>query len=344
MNASTVAPVDPAVFGDGSGYPAQTRAVAPSPSVLGWSEEKLAEARQFSDQMGSNAVMIVDRGVVVAQWGEVARKHLVQSVRKSFLNALYGMYSNDGMIDLQATLADLGIDEIPPGLSDVEKQATVEHLLQARSGVYHEAVAEMDKMKARRPARGSHAPGTFWYYNNWDFNALGTIFEQRTGVDIYDALEHRLGRPLQMQDFTADNGRQYHQEALSAHPVHHFAMSARDMARFGLLFLRRGRWHGRQLIPAAWIDRSTTPYSDVGDERRGYGYMWWIGKAEAFGGHALYMARGGDGHALYVVPALDVVVVHRIDRLTFARGWNEVDQLLVMILQAHTRGGRYGTL
>ena len=199
-------------------------------------------------------------------------------------------------------------------------------------------VAEMDKMKARRPARGSHAPGTFWYYNNWDFNALGTIFEQRTGIGIYHALEQRLGRPLQMQDCTADKGRQYDQETLSAHPVHHFDMSARDMARFGLLYLRRGRWRGRQLIPAAWIDRSTTPYSDVGDDRRGYGYMWWIGKAEAFGGHALYMARGGDGHALYVVPALDVVVVHRIDRLTFARGWNEVDQLLVMILKAHPRG------
>ncbi len=79
--------------------------------------------------------MIVDRGVVVAQWGEVARSHLVQSVRKSFLNALYGIYANERSIDLQATLADLGIDEIPPGLSDIEKQATVEHLLQARSGI-----------------------------------------------------------------------------------------------------------------------------------------------------------------------------------------------------------------
>ncbi len=255
MNASTVKPVDPAVFGDGSGYPARTWTVAPSPSAFGWSEEKLAEARQLSDHIESDAVVIVDQGIVVEQWGEVARKHLVQ------------------------------------------------------------------------------------YYNNWDFNALGTIFEQRTGIGIYDALEQRLGRPLQMQDFTADNGRHYDQETLSAHPVYHFAMSARDMARFGLLYLRRGRWRGRQLIPAAWIDRSTTPYSDVGDERRGYGYMWWIGKAEAFGGHALYMARGGDGHAIYVVPALDVVVVHRIDRLTFASGWDEVDQLLVVILKAHPRDG-----
>ena len=312
--------------------------MAPSPSMLGWSEEKLAEARRFSDQIGSDAVVIVDRGGVAAQWGAVARNHLVQSIRKSFLSALYGIYVDEGVIDLQITLADLGIDEIPPGLTDVEKQATVEHLLQARSGIYHEAVAEMDKMKARRPARGSHAPGTFWYYNNWDFNALGTIFEQRTGIGLYDALEQRLGKPLQMQDFTADLGRCSYQKARSAHPVHHFAMSARDVARFGLLYLRRGRWRDRQVVPASWVDRSTIPYSDVGDERRGYGYMWWTGKPKAFGGHALYMARGGEGHALYVVPTLDVVVVHRVDRLTFTKGWEEVDQLLVMILNAHPRG------
>ncbi len=73
MNASTVALVDPAVFGDGSGYPAQTWTVVPSPSMLGWSEEKLAEARQFSDQIESDAVVVVDQGIVVAQWGEVAR-------------------------------------------------------------------------------------------------------------------------------------------------------------------------------------------------------------------------------------------------------------------------------
>ena len=312
--------------------------MAPSPSALGWSGEKLAVARRFSDQIGSDAVVIVDRGVVAAQWGEVARNHLVQSIRKNFLSALYGIYEEAGKIDLQATLADLGIDEKPPGLSAVEKQATVEHLLQARSGVYHKAVAEMPRMEALRPARGRHAPGTFWYYNNWDFNALGTIFEQYAGIDLYEALEQRLDGPLQMQDFSADLGRCYYQEELSVHPVHHFAMSARDLARFGLLYLRRGRWRGRQLIPERWIERSITPYSDVGDGRRDYGYTWWIGRPEAYGGHALYMARGGDGHALYIAPTLDVVLVHRIDRCTFEKGWTEVDQLMVMLLKAHPRG------
>jgi len=57
----------------------------------------------------------------------------------------------------------------------------VRMLLEARSGVYHAALYETPAMAKQRPARGSHEPGTFWYYNNWDFNALGTIYEHATG-------------------------------------------------------------------------------------------------------------------------------------------------------------------
>ncbi len=323
----------------GSRYPGATWTVVPSPSVSGWSEATLAEARRFSDQIGSDAVIIVDRGVVVQQWGEVARKHIVQSVRKSVLSALYGIYGEQGVIDLEATLASLDIDDHPGGLTEAEKQATVGELLMGRSGVYHKAAAESQRIIEGRPPRGSHAPGTFWCYNNWDCNALGTIFEQRTSLGIYDAIERHLAAPLQMQDFTAEDGAYFFQTAFSQHPAYHFDMSARDMARFGLLFLRRGRWRDHQLISEAWIDQSTRAYSDADDGKWGYGYMWWIGKPEAFGGHALVAAIGGKGHAIYIVPGLDVVVVHRIERSNFVHGWDEVDHLLVMILKAHPRSG-----
>jgi CubicO group peptidase (beta-lactamase class C family) len=56
-------------------------------------------------------------------------------------------------------------------------------------------------MKAKRPKRHSHAPGTFWYYNNWDFNAFGTIFEQETGTKIFEEFDRRIAKPLQMEDF-----------------------------------------------------------------------------------------------------------------------------------------------
>ncbi|UCC75223.1 MAG: serine hydrolase, partial [Gemmatimonadota bacterium] len=213
--------------------------------------------------MGSGTFMVVDRGILVWEYGDTRRNWaVVQSVRKSYLSALYGIYRDEGYIDLSLTLAELGIDDKPPSLTEEEKQANIEQLLQARSGVYHEAAAESQSMKDARPPRGSHPPGTFWYYNNWDFNALGTIFTQLTGTGVFDALYERLAVPLQMQDFQVEDGFYYYED-MSIHPAYHFAMSARDMARFGLLFLRNGRWRDEQIVPEAWVPRSTYPYSDA---------------------------------------------------------------------------------
>jgi CubicO group peptidase (beta-lactamase class C family) len=122
--------------------------------------------------------MIVQRGEVIDQWGDIDQKIDSYSIRKSLLSALYGIYSAEGAIDTNQTVEELGIDDSPDPLTKEEKQARVVDLLRARSGVYHPVDFETDLMKRNRPARGSHAPGTFWYYNNWDFNVLGTIFEK----------------------------------------------------------------------------------------------------------------------------------------------------------------------
>ena len=65
----------------------------------------------------------------------------------------------------------------------------------------HSRVRETPAMRAARPARGSHPPGSFWYYNNWDFNVLGEIYQRVTGEGLFTAIEHRLARPLGWQDF-----------------------------------------------------------------------------------------------------------------------------------------------
>src|SRR4029434_4997142 len=128
-------------------------------------------------------------------------------------------------------------------------------LLQARSGVYLPAAAEAKEMRDARPARASHAPGTFWYYNNWDFNVLGTIFRQATGEDIFKAIDQRIARPIGMQDYRPKDGV-YGLEVYSVHPAYGFRVSARDLARFGLLYLHRGRWRDKQLIPQSWVEAS----------------------------------------------------------------------------------------
>ena len=188
-------------------------------------------------------------------------------------------------------------------------------------------------MAANRPPRGTQLPGAHWYYNNWDFNVLGTIFEKLTGKSIFEEFEQRIAIPIGMQDYSARDGI-YQTGDASIHRQYMFSVSARDMARFGHLYLRGGRWGGKQIIPAEWIARSTTPYSlateDVANPFTGYGLLWWTSD---WG----YSALGQDGHFIAVVPSKDLVVVHRVmydppreDRVPY----KNVDTMIRMLIAA----------
>lgn len=174
-------------------------------------------------------------------------------------------------------------------------------------------------MRETRPPRGSHAPGTFWYYNNWDFNVLGTIYRRTTGEDIFQAIGARIATPIGMQDYRPSDG-QYYVEEPSAHPGYIFRISARDLARFGLLYLHRGRWRDQQLIPASWVEASLRSYSVTGElgsraTKSGYGFMWWI-QASARDHPELgipdgtFTASGSGGQRLTVIPSIKTVVVN----------------------------------
>ena len=313
---------------------------AGDPEALGWSPEKLKEIIPRLEEMNCAALMVITDGQVVFEWGNTAVNFFAHSMRKSLLSALYGIYVAEGQIDLTRTLAELGIDDKVP-LTDEEKQATVADLLKARSGVYIPAAGEAASMKAARPERGSHAPGTFWYYNNWDFNTLGTIFDQETGEkNIYKAFETRIAGPIGMQDFIPEMLR-YTYAPHSIHPYYGFRISARDLARFGQLFLQEGAWQDAQIVPAAWVQESTTPHSLTGSPGTysGYGYMWWIAaKNYRSIQKGSFAASGYGGHTLEVLPHLDTVIVFRINtdnpNVPLAGG-HQVDQLVSAILQAN---------
>ena len=302
-------------------FPGKTWQRLSSSGQAGWSKEKLAAARAYanSDSIHTSAVMIVQGGKVVDQWGDIDKKISSYSVRKSLLSALYGIYSAEGVIDINQTLEQLGIDDSPDPLTKEEKQARVVDLLRARSGVYHVVDFETDSMKKGRPARGSHAPGTYWYYNNWDFNVLGTIFEKKTGLKIGEAFYRRIAKPIGMEDFEPGDVY-YFGGPFSIHPAYHFEITARDMARFGLLYLRHGRWNGKQIVPAEWVEKSSHASEMVqtdGADHGGYEYLWWVD----YGGvhfpevslPGIYSARGNGAHYIFIVPTLDMVIVHRTD-------------------------------
>src|SRR5215211_7207290 len=273
----------------------------------GWSAERLRTAEEHFNANKPTAVMVVHDGRVVAAWGDVARTVNVHSVRKSVLSALYGIAVAEGRIDLTRTLADLRIQDNEPRLTAAERQATIRDLLMSRSGIYHGAADETFDMAKARPPRGSHAPGEFWCYNNWDFNALGTIYTRLTGEDIFEAVQRQIARPTGWEDYEGWRGGRLIYESVSQHPAYAMLLSARDLARLGLLYLNDGLWAGKRIVPAAWVKESTKRWSEAWSGR-GYGYMWWqfpAGRGLAGGGFA---ALGNRGQAVAVIPSKRLVV------------------------------------
>jgi CubicO group peptidase (beta-lactamase class C family) len=297
------------------------------PREVGSNAARLEELRAVVGRGQTTGMMVVVGGRVLFELGDTAEVSYVASVRKSIESMLYGKYVTNGTIPLGKSLRALRIDDTG-GLRSSELDATVGDLLAARSGVYHPA-ANLGDASERAPARGSVRHGTYFLYNNWDFNALGAILERETGRSIYELFAHDIATPIGMQDWTiaahADAVR--NDTKLSAFPAQHFLLSTRDMARLGYLMLRQGRWNGREVISKSWVERSTrlvTPASEVMRTSPfitglGYGYLWWVFdrasfKGTAFDGTALdgaYTASGAYGQYITVIPRLDMVVAHK---------------------------------
>ncbi len=291
-----------------------------TPEDAGFASAGLTKAYNYADSVQSGAVMVVHRGAVVAAWGDVARKLELHSVRKSIVSALFGIAAERGEISLDRTLGDLNITERTALTAD-EQRARVRDLLAARSGVYLPAAYADASQDNARPARGSHKPDTFWFYNNWDFNTLGTIYEQHVKTSLYTSLEERLARPIGMEDYAPSDGFEIYEPGNSIHPAHTIRMSTRDLARFGQLYLQGGQWAGRQIVPRAWVEESAKPISSAGAPGQGYGYLWWSMAAgeKASAGypqlnrHRVFYGTGTGGQLVAVLPSLDLVIVHRGD-------------------------------
>jgi len=300
-------------------YPGAEWEVIGVPEEAGYSSEVLEKVRNYAAALETTGLMVVVGGRVLLQHGDVEGLSYLASVRKSILAMLYGKYVADGTIDLSLTLEELGMDD-HGGLLPIERPATVEHLITARSGIYHPASNAGDNT-ADAPPRGSQRPGQYFLYNNWDFNAAGAAFEKMTGRDIYDALQTDLAEPIGMQDFDRSQQRKSGNLERSQYPAYHMWLSTRDMARVGYLMLREGRWEDEQVVPIWWARRIVsvvTPVEEMNPPALryrdfGYGYMWWVWDGErvhpAFKG--AYTARGAFGQYITVLPALDMVIAHK---------------------------------
>jgi CubicO group peptidase (beta-lactamase class C family) len=338
-----------ALMGQEAGYvyPGAEWETIANPEDVGYSAEILGKVHKYADAIETTGLVVVVGGRVLLQYGDVEQLSYLASVRKSILAMLYGNYVADGTIDLNWTLEDLGMDDVQ-GLLPIEKQATVEHLITARSGVYHPASNAGDNT-ADAPERGSQRPGQYLLYNNWDFNAAGAAFELMTGKNIYDALQTDIAEPIGMQDFDRERQRKSGNTERSQNLAYHMWLSTRDMARIGYLMLREGRWEDTQVIPVWWARRIVSVVTPVEEMNPtylryrgfGYGYMWWVWDGERVYPPlaGAYSGRGAYGQYITVLPALDMVIAHKT-AVPPARQtpWDEYYGIIRRLVQARCAG------
>ena len=301
-------------------YPDSTWERIVNPADYGWDNAMLKQLRSFIiDSAHTTGFMVVQQGKVLVDYGDVQELSYLASCRKSVLSMLYGPFIENGKIKLNTTIEQLELGDVG-GLLPVETKATIKDLLTARSGVYHAASNEGDA-SAMAPKRGSVQPGSFWLYNNWDFNIAGYILELQTGKSIYELIDSILAKPLQMQDWKMEAQRKTGDTTKSKYLAYHMWFSTRDMARLGYLMLRKGKWKGRQVLPANWVTTTTLPvttYKEAAQSKTayfhfGYGYLWWVWDAPYNTGmyEGAYTASGAFGQFITVIPKLDLVIAHK---------------------------------
>jgi len=264
--------------------------------------------------------------------GKVAFKadtlHDLRSVSKGIVGLLYGIALGDGKVPPpEATLFASFPEYIDLAADPARNRWTIQNVLTMTMGTdwdelgvpytdsaNSEIAMDMapDRYRFVLGAPVVMEPGRRWVYNGGATALLARIIERGTGKPLHAFARETLFDPLEIgptEWFTDDHG-----ETIAASGVR---MTPRDLARIGLMMLKGGMWGERRVVPAQWIERSTSPMVDI-DETRQYGYQWYLGKFDftASTGPWLNQSRlerywggiGNGGQRLFVFPGLDLVV------------------------------------
>lgn len=267
---------------------------------------------QWPDVTG--LVVVRDGYIVLERYqGEYGRDDplKIRSVTKSVTSALIGIAVDEGMLSgLDQTLGDLIPDRIPAGADPRTAGITIEQLLTMTSGLawdistdYQRLIASDDWVGLTLSQPVVYEPGTFYAYNTGGSHVLSVILAEVTGQDTADYAQDVLFDPLGIERPTWQRSPQG--EISGGFGLE---LTARDMAKFGYLYLNEGQWDGHVIVPVDFTRASTT-YKSPGDSTGGaaYGYQWWVTNTPD--GRDAYFALGYGGQYIYVVPSLDLLVV-----------------------------------
>ncbi len=301
-----------------------------APEAQGISSQAICDFVAAADKINTlHSFMIVRHGKVIAEawWKPEAadKQHVLHSLSKSFNSTAVGLAIEEGKLSLDDPVLKFFPDEAPADPSDNLKAMKVRDLLTMTCG--HET----------EPPRGTngepsvkvflahpvpHKPGTHFQYNTMGSYTLSAIVTKATGKTSLEYLKPRLFEPLGIQNPDWPTSAEGY--SLGGYGL---KLCTEDIAKFGQLYLQKGKWNGRQLIPEKWIEQATSKqvpndqegHSKIGiDWTQGYGFQFWRCTHNAFRGD------GAAGQLCVVIPEKDVVIAVTAESNNFQAEMNAI--------------------
>jgi len=265
-----------------------------------------------------HSFMFLRHGKVIAEgWWNPYKpdlKHAIYSVSKSFTSTAVGFAVSEGRLKVSDKVVSFFPNKLPANVSPFLAEMTVRDLLNMVEGQEPDPTGVVtgtyeDWVKGFFALPVIHEPGTRFLYNTLGVYVLSAIVQKVTGEKIIDYLTPRLFKPLGIRGTDWE---------VSPQGINvggwGIRLKTEDMAKFGQLYLQKGKWNGRQILPESWIADAVTSRSDEGpawaqqtpkdssDWKQGYGYLIWRCRHDAF------RADGADGQFIIVMPDQDAVV------------------------------------
>lgn len=299
---------------------AASRLPRSTPEAQGISSEAVLDFVQAADQNVDtmHSFMVVRHGQVIAEgWWQpesAEKPHVLNSVSKSFTSTAVALAIQEGKLKLDDSVLKLFPEDAPAEPSDNLKAMTVRDLLTMTCGHDHEPKSADGgpSVKQFLAVPVVYEPGTHFQYNTMGTYTLSSIITKVTGQTALEHLKPRLFEPLGIENPRWDSSPEGN--SLGGYGLY---LRTEDMAKLGQLYLQKGKWNGKQIIPQAWVEMASAKqvpnenesHAKIGpDWKEGYGFQFWRCQHNAFRGD------GAGGQFIVVMPDQDMVVAITADR------------------------------
>ena len=266
----------------------------------------LVEELAYSPDTDMHHFMVLRHGNVICETDFAPYRkgiwHITHSMCKSITGMAAGLLIDEGKLDLSENIYKIFHDKGSTWAKIFRPEVTVENLMTMTSGVtFNESgiVSGNDWLESYLNAPVSEKPGTKFQYNSLNSYVLSAIITERTGMPMDEYLKPRLFEPLGITDYLWEKCPR----GITKGGWGLF-MHTEDMAKLGQLYLNKGKWNGKQIIPESWAEASVTKKVDSIEGTYGYGYQLWM---EERPGSFEY--NGMLGQNVLIYPDVDMVIV-----------------------------------